>query len=310
MLLALLLADLPAEPMGKLTAFLVNAHDNRLALFALHSSVNAFCRGPAVTVVNPSPELALELRHGQPLPRGLTVNPTALLKKRFHGSLLEGIISSMQLAIGLGASHVVSLGSRFFLKSAFDPERMVGIRSPFPARLVSRSLNKGTGKLVSPSDWHWPKFFRTDLARALNYTLVGGKHEGLVLPRATCLALLDFMGRNMRIMHKLFETDACVEEFALHSIAYRLCGDFSYGYVKSFAVLSHNQRRDFNESAYSPEGNASTALLRTDTKFDSTNGSSEFPGQHVFPAVALRCNSTARKAINGENAVRNAPLPM
>ena len=88
-----------ATPRVTRWAFLVNAHDSPRALRIQLRNFRAFVRGELKVIVHPGHALANQLEATRPLPDELVINPLELRKRRFHGSMLEGIVG--------GARHMV-----------------------------------------------------------------------------------------------------------------------------------------------------------------------------------------------------------
>ena len=57
--------------------------------------------------------------------------------------------------------------------------------------------------------------------------LIGGPHEGLVLQRPTVSRILRFLDKHPDIATDLFEFENAVAEFALHTLAAFLGGEFA-----------------------------------------------------------------------------------
>lgn len=150
------------------------------------------------------------------------LNPEILEKKRYHGSLTQGIISNMKYAVDTFTfKYFVVMSGRtifyrpitidnfntYFEKKKWkDIQEMESIRSgPFPF-----------------TDWKWPSLTKTKLAKYYmnkHYTLIGEVHEGLCVSYNVTKNILRFIENNPEITKDLYEFNDCVEEFSIHTIA-------------------------------------------------------------------------------------------
>jgi hypothetical protein len=220
--------------------FLMNAHvaggsdGASAARFLLwqyaHIRTQVTSAHPVALFVHPSVGLSAAIAREQgngalSLPMDIVVHPLPLDKRRYHGSLLRGIVENMRHARFLRPrlEYAVVFSSRSLLAQAFDFAQgrgfMRAVRIPRPFLLKFGS--DGTTPLPpSHAAWsHGARFLNTSLARAVGFKVSGGFHECLVLPAATVEGLLAFADTHPQVMADLYAADTCVEEFALTTIA-------------------------------------------------------------------------------------------
>lgn len=160
-----------------------------------------------IVIINCSNNLYHKLKDKQL--SNVILNPYHFEKKRFHGSLLEGIVSNINhlLSLPLNISHILILSNRCFFKEYFNLYENI-------------QYNKNTSRIkgkINLNDWHWPKFKKTLLFKNSNKISLS-EHEGLFLTIQEAKYINDFMIKNPIIREELFNFDACVEEFALQTI--------------------------------------------------------------------------------------------
>lgn len=143
----------------------------------------------------------------------LIINPDNFEKKRFHGSILKGIYSNMNLCFQkYEFKYFIILSSRTFFYRNISIE---GIKNIDPLKGIKYAeLNKET--------WFWPQFLRTKIGKYLieeDLQFAGSAHEGLTLDYMACKKIIEFLQQNNQIKEDLFNYNASVEEFALQSLA-------------------------------------------------------------------------------------------
>ena len=154
------------------------------------------------------------------LPNNVYINNIILNKKRFHGSLLNGIYNNMVYGIS-------NFNFKYFI--------VASSRSFFGNNLRLKDLNRiSKNKIVQKNDynkWWWPLFKQTLLAKYYlehNKNLYKSPHEGLVFNEKCCLKIINFIENNPIIKNDLFNFEGCVEEFAFQTIAINLGENFYY----------------------------------------------------------------------------------
>jgi len=155
-------------------------------------------------------------------PPNIWINPEIIEKKRFHGSITQGIYSNMKYAFNIHADfrYFVVLSSRnMFYKPMQEGDlagRQMRVQNPHAYQTLCK-----TRKTVT-KDWHWKSFKKTMLACFFtkhDFSLYSSQHEGLVFHKTVCLNMIWFLDSKPMIRDHLFQYNNCVEEFALQTIA-------------------------------------------------------------------------------------------
>jgi hypothetical protein len=175
------------------------------------------------------------------LPPYAAVNPTPINKKRFHGSITQGIVANLRLAAEQEFDHflILSASSKLAL-----PLSIRNIRAGY-GMCKKHVQNSCLGQLCRLSHcgyirtwphakkngpWLFGAFATTALGKhvlAQKGKLIGSRHEGLVIDRATGLKILKFLDEHPDIADDLYNTENAVEEFALQTLAYFVGGNFA-----------------------------------------------------------------------------------
>ena len=155
------------------------------------------------------------------LPCNVIVNPEIIEKKRFHGTLTEGIYSNMIYAHkNFEFLYLIVLSSRnlFYNKLNID---FLNLRQPI-CNDINRFYENEYTNQKQYIDWHWPLFLNTQLAKyyiSKRLNLAHSAHEGLVFHINVIYNIINFLEKNITIKDNLFNFSACVEEFSLQTIA-------------------------------------------------------------------------------------------
>jgi len=151
--------------------------------------------------------------------KNLKINPLYFEKKRFHGSLTQGIFSNMEFAMNeYNFKYFVILSSRNLFYNKLNKKSF----KIFPKTNTGLKINN-----INTNEWHWSSFINTDLSTyIINNDLLFSKdaHEGLTFDYLSCERILSFLNDNDCIKKKLFNWNHCVEEFALQTICINLTG--------------------------------------------------------------------------------------
>ena len=143
------------------------------------------------------------------------INPQHLEKRRFHGSLTEGIYSNIEYAVkNYKFSLFIILSSRslFYNKVGF-------------LNLSEHKINCEPLQDIDQGSWWWPQFMKTKLATYVVHhqrIFAHSAHEGVVIDYYTCNKVIHFLESHKDIREDLFTYPACVEEFAIQTIACNL----------------------------------------------------------------------------------------
>lgn len=180
------------------------------------------------------------------------INPEHIEKRKFHGSLTEGIVSNMKFAMeNLDFSHFLVMSSReFFYRELNDInqiKKLIKTTTPLPRRVLenisrdgdddTRIVNGGwltKSKNYFMDYWHWPCMRRTKLYQHIqknNLYLDCSPHEGVVFSRESCAGILNFLENHEEITQDIFNFPGCMEEFALQAICTNLADHNVYYYI-------------------------------------------------------------------------------
>jgi len=156
----------------------------------------------------------------QKLPDNVYINNIILNKKRYHGSLTNGIYNNMVYALKNFnfIFFIVSSSRNMFIKVSLDD-------------LYKVTKNKLHEENHPYSEWHWPIFMNTLLAKyyiSKQLKLYSSPHEGLMFLVDACHNIVSFLENNLEIKNDLFNFNHCVEEFSLQTISIHTGGLFYY----------------------------------------------------------------------------------
>lgn len=151
----------------------------------------------------------------------IILNPIPINKRRFHGSLTQGVVSNLEYSIAqYDFNYFLVMSSREFFHKKLESFNQI-------------EANKFEYILSDPGvcDWHWPSFKQTKLLQYIfekKQKFSGSAHEGLCFNKESCIYLQSFLNDNLDIKQDIFNFPNCVEEFALQSIC---CNKFDYFYL-------------------------------------------------------------------------------
>lgn len=158
------------------------------------------------------------------------VNPEIIDKKRFHGSIVNGIYSNMKYSVeNLIFSHFLVLSSRCFFYNTLNDLNF----------FYNNNITYGENKqIINYASWHWPSFSKTLLfAACQNYdNIANSLHEGICFSFGVCQNIIHFLETNQEIKKDLFNFNHCVEEFALQTISVNYTGNND---AKGYCSLIH-----------------------------------------------------------------------
>lgn len=155
------------------------------------------------------------------LDNNIYVNNVILNKKRFHGSLLNGIYNNIKYALA-------NFEFKYFI--------VASSRSMFGNNLTLEDLDRITqikeqNQNNNYDEWHWPSFKNTLLAEYYleqNKDLYKSPHEGLLITKNGCYKIVNFLESHPDIKNDLFNFDGCVEEFGFQTILMNSDDSFHY----------------------------------------------------------------------------------
>lgn len=155
------------------------------------------------------------------LPDNVYINNIILNKKKYHGSLTEGIYNNMLYALEYFTfKYFIICSSRNYFDNnmtLYDLDNVI----KQPIHMIDYNYTV----------WHWPTFINTKLAKFFinqNKKLYSSSHEGLLFTYSCIQKIVHFLENNLEIKNDLFNFEASVEEFALQSIAINIEDNFYY----------------------------------------------------------------------------------
>lgn len=189
-------------------------------LYEQLNNFNEYIKIPYIVIINCSNDLYDKLKNKKI--KNVILNPEHFDKKRFHGSILKGIISNINylLSLHLDVSCILILSNRCFFKKKFYNEKIE--YNPNTLRMKNE---------IDIKNWHWPIFRETILFKRYD-KLSLSEHEGLLLNITEVKYINDFMNDNPNIKEELFNKDGCVEEFAIQTIL--INGDHNFRQLYQF----------------------------------------------------------------------------
>lgn len=157
----------------------------------------------------------LNVLHQYNLPSNVHVNPVFINKRRYHGSLLEGIISNMKMSLSnYEFKYFLILSSRTFFYNYILDE------SEFKKHIFRNHLKLNKKENFTHRKWKYTKLYEYVLKNRLYFST--SRHEGLCFDYETCFKLLWFFEINPYIFDNLITFAYCVEEFGLQTICSNL----------------------------------------------------------------------------------------
>jgi hypothetical protein len=164
------------------------------------------------------------------------INPNVINKKRYHGSLTQGIYSNMKYCINnnIQFSYFIILSSRVFFYNELNnlDDFYRNNKDEDDCRIKDK-------KEIDYNTWHWPAFKKTLLFsyfKKNHNKIARSLHEGLVFNFNVCKNIIHYLESFPDIRKDLFNFNACVEEFALQTIGVNYTG---YNKDTGFCVILH-----------------------------------------------------------------------
>ena len=209
--------------------FSINVHEKKDFLIKQIKNINDYVSLDYIIVINANEYMFNEISNCQFIQSkdNIILNKNYLEKKRYHGSLTEGIYHNMKYAINnYNFKYFIILSSRNMFYNNLTCENYNS--------LVKISEGK-TYEQMNTNTWHWHSFLKTKLSKyiienKLLFSEVGKQgdvshaHEGLTFNYVSCKDIINFLDNNNDIKINLFNWKHCVEEFALQTICINTTG--------------------------------------------------------------------------------------
>lgn len=214
----------------------INVHEHPAFIQKQLTNIHTFLKVDHIVLLNCNDSMLKELK-SRDLGDRVILNPISINKRRFHGSLTQGIISNMELAMKVLSNFdmfLVMSSREMFYQTLYQSSDIIKHVEAYEKR--SKNVNLDT--------WHWRIFEKTKLFQyiiANDMYLCSSAHEGMCFDYESCLHILRFLNEHDDIKTNLFHFSHCVEEFALQSICANYkpffyigngCGTFSVSQCK------------------------------------------------------------------------------
>ena len=219
----------------------INVHENPEFLRLQLDNIRRHVRLRYAVILSCNRFMADELGR-QANETGVVVNPQVIEKARFTGTLLQGIVSNIQLAAR-------TYTFRYFLVLS---SRSLFIKDLTEAFIDDESVRRCT-VATNFSGWHWPKFKSTELFLYYerNSGLISlGAHEGLIFSQSASESIICFLDHNDCIREDLFSCRCAVEEFALQTIIMNESADKKFWFIGSGVDTVPEPRADAGYYVY------------------------------------------------------------
>ena len=196
----------------------INVHENLSFLEKQIENIKTHLLLPHKIILNCSVAFHKELQERKAFIRNENVilNPEPLNKKRYHGSILQGIYSNLKGARkNYSFDYFLVLSSRTFFYRDFK----ISDIQQLPKRESFKTIKniKKSKKMK-----RFSSFLQTKLAQHIKKNqperFVACAHEGLFFDSQNCDTICDFLENNKKIREELFQWKWCIEEFALQTI--------------------------------------------------------------------------------------------
>jgi hypothetical protein len=197
----------------------INVHEKLEFLLKQLNNIekNVLCNYAVILNCN---EYMLNECKKQPLPENVYVHEIPLTKKRFHGSLTEGIYNNIHFSLqNFTFEFFIVTSSRNFFSNNLtinDLHKLTQIKN----KANQDSIDNSTWD-IKKNEWGWEHMSNTLLAKYYlnqNKQLYKSAHEGLVITENGCKKIMEFLKSQPEIKKDLFTFDAQIEEFAFQTI--------------------------------------------------------------------------------------------
>ena len=245
--------------------FSINVHENIEFLIKQIKNINDFVSLDYIIILNANKLMYNKISNCKFInsqENNIILYPKYLDKRRYHGSLTEGIYNNMKYALNnYNFKYFIVLSSRNLFYNHLNNTEKIKALSLRPAAELggAMTVNGGGGwagtykqlleryavnnRLRPKKSWHWLDYkdrkgrtrrgglLKTKLSKYVkenNLNFAVSPHEGLTFNYNSCLKIIEFLDNNPDIKTNLFQFCNCVEEFALQTICVNSGDYFCY----------------------------------------------------------------------------------
>jgi hypothetical protein len=213
--------------------FSINVHEKPQFLLKQIENIKKNVTGTYRIILNTN-KLMFDILHILDLDKNIKINSNYIEKRRFHGSLTQGIYSNMKIAIKhYNFSYFIVLSSRTFFFKGINLKLINKEK-----RIKQQNQNYNV--------WHWPVFFKTlivlyylEKSNINSVKLFRSAHEGMAFSYLGCISIINFLKNNITLRDNLFNFEGCVEEFALQTI---VCNQSNEGFLDLGSGVEDNKQ--------------------------------------------------------------------
>lgn len=238
--------------------FSINVHEKMEFLIKQIKNINDFVSLDYIIILNANKLMYNKISNCKFInsQTNIILYPKYLDKRRWHGSLTEGIYNNMKYALNnYNFKYFIVLSSRNLFYNHLNNTEQIKALSLRPAAELGGGMTfKGGGgwagtytqlleRYGEKPRWHWLDykdlkgrtrrrgFLKTKLSEYVkenNLNFAISPHEGLTFNYNSCLKIIEFLDNNPDIKTNLFKFCNCVEEFALQTICVNSGDYFCY----------------------------------------------------------------------------------
>lgn len=183
----------------------------------------------------------------------LIVNPEVINKGRHHGSLLQGIVSNMNLALRdiENWQYFINLSNRTVLSEEINLQKLNSIPSLKDSpRFTCSEECEEEFKIKNKRGWHWNSeiystlpighlcssvqgFIETKFSKKFReQRAISSPHEGLTLDKQCVSFVSQFMNEEKIIANELYQWNGALEEFVIHQLSCNSGGRYIYSPIQ------------------------------------------------------------------------------
>tara|TARA_B100000242_G_C43015592_1_gene472239 strand:- start:474 stop:1205 length:732 start_codon:yes stop_codon:yes gene_type:complete len=152
------------------------------------------------------------------------INPVTIEKKRFHGSIFQGIFENLKFAnTDIEYDYVIVLSARSFFFKKLDYD-CVGLFYENSKCYNLRSIDFTPKTKLEKEGWPktmWQNFINSDFYLFLQNNKFNFKkemHEGMLLTKKNCEDIISFFDKNKDLYESIINTNNPVEEYVIQSL--------------------------------------------------------------------------------------------